>query len=168
VSEQAAGKSVRVAVARQDDPAVGATYRDYMREVVGRYWRRDASDAEVDDAVAAYDENLSGAAGAVLLARVGEPPAVAGCVGVRWLADGQVGEVTRLFVDAPFRRHGVARALMGALESLAVARGAARLRLDTRDDLVEARALYASLGFVEVAPFSDAPYAEHWFVRELG
>jgi ribosomal protein S18 acetylase RimI-like enzyme len=72
-----------------------------------------------------------------------------------------------LFVDARFRGRGVGRALMGALEALAVARGAQRLQLDTRDDLVEARALYASLGFDEVAPFSDAPYAEHWFARSL-
>jgi ribosomal protein S18 acetylase RimI-like enzyme len=56
---------------------------------------------------------------------------------------------------------------MTELESHARRRGLRRLRLDTRHDLIEARELYASLGFVEVAPFNDGPYAEHWFEQIL-
>ncbi|MFD0597980.1 hypothetical protein ACFQZ4_41665 [Catellatospora coxensis] len=41
------------------------------------------------------------------------------------------------------------------------------LRLDTRDDLVEARALYARCGFAEVPAFNDAPYAHHWFAKPI-
>jgi hypothetical protein len=39
--------------------------------------------------------------------------------------------------------------------------------LDTRSDLVEARALYARLGYAETEPHNDAPYAEHWFGKSL-
>jgi hypothetical protein len=41
------------------------------------------------------------------------------------------------------------------------------VRLDTRDDLVEARRLYARLGYREVDAFNDGPYAEHWFRKDL-
>jgi hypothetical protein len=37
-----------------------------------------------------------------------------------------------------------------------------RLRLDTRQDLVEARVLYARHGFREVEPFNTGRYADHW------
>jgi len=34
--------------------------------------------------------------------------------------------------------------------------------------LVEAINLYRSAGYVEVAAFSDEPYAHHWFEKQLG
>jgi hypothetical protein len=40
-------------------------------------------------------------------------------------------------------------------------------RLDTRHDLVEARRLYATHGYVEIPPYSDNPYADHWFDKRL-
>ncbi|WP_420877320.1 hypothetical protein [Streptomyces neyagawaensis] len=39
--------------------------------------------------------------------------------------------------------------------------------LDTRADLVEARALYARLGYEESEPHNDDPYADHWFTKRL-
>lgn len=56
---------------------------------------------------------------------------------------------------------------MKALEATARDRGLNMLRLDTRADLVEARRLYARLGYQEVAPFNDGLYAEHWFEKTL-
>jgi hypothetical protein len=41
------------------------------------------------------------------------------------------------------------------------------LRLDTRHDLVEARRLYATLGYQEVPAFNDGQYAEHWLAKPL-
>lgn len=41
------------------------------------------------------------------------------------------------------------------------------MRLDTRGDLTEARALYGRLGYHEVESFNDEPYAEHWFEKAL-
>jgi hypothetical protein len=43
-----------------------------------------------------------------------------------------------------------------------------RLHLDTRDDLAEARQLYAAHGYREVAPFNDGRFADHWYGKILG
>jgi len=55
----------------------------------------------------------------------------------------------------------------GRLEHLARGHGLAVLRLDTRHDLVEARRLYATLGYEEVHAFNDGRYAEHWLAKPL-
>lgn len=41
------------------------------------------------------------------------------------------------------------------------------MRLDVRGDLVEARAMYARLGYREVPRFNDHAYVEHWFEKRL-
>jgi GNAT superfamily N-acetyltransferase len=82
------------------------------------------------------------------------------------LADG-LGEVTRVFVTPSARGGGLGRLLMVELEQMARAQGLHTLRLDTRSDLVEARALYAALGYVEVPAFNNGQYAEHWFAKDL-
>ena len=41
------------------------------------------------------------------------------------------------------------------------------MRLDTRLDLVEARALYLRQGWVEVPAFSEDDYAEVWYAKPL-
>lgn len=41
------------------------------------------------------------------------------------------------------------------------------LRLDTRSDLVEARALYVRHGFAEIPAYNDNPYAQHWYEKPL-
>jgi ribosomal protein S18 acetylase RimI-like enzyme len=58
--------------------------------------------------------------------------------------------------------------LLDEVEQAARARGVSRLRLDTRSDLMEARRLYESRGYLEVPPFNNGRYAEHWFERTLG
>ncbi|WP_428833194.1 hypothetical protein [Micromonospora coerulea] len=53
------------------------------------------------------------------------------------------------------------------MEETARAAGADRIRLDTRDDLIEARALYARHGYVEIPAYNAGRYAEHWFEKLL-
>ena len=79
------------------------------------------------------------------------------------------GELTRMYVAPRFRRGGGARALLEAAESWARAQGLTRLFLDTRTDLVEARAFYASRGFTEIAPTTTTPgpFQDHWFEKHL-
>lgn len=89
-----------------------------------------------------------------------------GCVGLR-LQPNRVGQVTRMFVLPPERRQGIGTRLLAELEAVARKYKITRLELDTRDDLVEARGLYEHCGFDEVPAFNAAPYAEHWFAKQL-
>lgn len=52
-----------------------------------------------------------------------------------------------LFVPAPVRRRGVARALLDAAAQFARADGAARLELETNHDNLDAQALYEAAGW---------------------
>ncbi len=72
-----------------------------------------------------------------------------------------------MFLREPVRGKGGAALLVRAAEDAARALGADRMILDTRGDLVEARALYARLGYRETEPHNDDPYAEHWFSKRL-
>src|SRR5580765_403191 len=77
-----------------------------------------------------------------------------GCGAVRQLEPG-VGEVKRMFVQPPWRRRGVARQLLAALESQARKLGYGALRLETGTGQLEAIGLYRSAGYVDIAPFGE-------------
>ncbi|MEP7765569.1 GNAT family N-acetyltransferase [Sanguibacter sp. 25GB23B1] len=137
----------------------------YYREVVARYHDRETSDDEIDEAMADEpSDDLVAPTGLFVVVRRGSR--AVGCGGIRFV-DARVGELTRVFVAPPERGTGVAVALVRHLEDRARAAGLARLRLDTRADLVEARGLYAKLGYEEVEAFNDGPYADHWFSKAL-
>lgn len=72
-----------------------------------------------------------------------------------------------MFVDPAFRGRGIASSLLGAAEAAARDLGALVMRLDTRHDLVEALALYARRGYVDVPPFNDDRYAQRWLALRL-
>jgi len=146
-------------------PAAAAILREYYDDIVGRYWGRPALAAEVDSAMA--DEpshDLQGDTGLLLLA-LHHDRAVA-CGGVRFVDD-TLGELTRIYVAPGARGLGAGAHLIGRLEELALEAGRTRLRLTVRTDLVEARRLYARCGYVDVAPFTTDPYADHWLSKEL-
>ncbi|TFD49901.1 GNAT family N-acetyltransferase [Cryobacterium sp. Hh7] len=144
--------------------AEGVSLR-YYEDIVGRYHGRPASRQEVLAAQAGYpSDDLVAPTGLLLLARQGHT--VLGCAGMR-VRPGAIGEVTRVFVEPTARGNGVGRLLMETLEHEARALELIALRLDTRTDLVEARMLYASLGFIEGEAHNEDPYANHWFRKEL-
>jgi ribosomal protein S18 acetylase RimI-like enzyme len=96
--------------------------------------------------------------GCLLLAWQDEP---VGCVALRPL-DGsseapRIGEVKRLYVRPSARGSGVGRALAMAVVERARACGYRELKLDTLATMMQARALYASLGFRTCAPYYDNP-----------
>ncbi|MCL8010256.1 GNAT family N-acetyltransferase [Streptomyces sp. AS02] len=152
-----------------DSSAAAALWRAYYTEISDRYYllhegrRTDPAELEREIAVGAGAE-LTPPKGQLLIARYGGEPA--GSVGIR-LLDADTAELTRVFVHESVRGKGGGRVLVRAAEETARAFGAARLILDTRHDLVEARALYTHLGYEETAPHNDDVYAEHWFTKPL-
>ena len=87
-----------------------------------------------------------------------------GCVGVRRLR-AEVGEVKRLFVLPAVQRRGVARALLGELESAARALGYRELWLDTHD--AGPADLFRSIGYAEIPAYTDHQWARYWFAKRL-
>lgn len=91
----------------------------------------------------------------VLLGRLdGEPVASAGLE----LHDGATAEVKRLYVRAPARRRGIARAMVQRAIAEARGLGASRLVVETLPTRAGALRLFRSLGFVETEPFRDFPF----------
>jgi GNAT superfamily N-acetyltransferase len=142
-----------------DSPDAVSLLRDYFAELTVRYFHRETTEQEIDETL---DEFPSTGLALFLLLRSGTAPA--GCIGLH-----STGELTRMYVAPPLRRRGGARALLTAAESWARRQGLSRLFLDTRTDLVEARAFYASCGFIEISPptATPGPFQDHWFEKPL-
>ncbi|MFI6056744.1 GNAT family N-acetyltransferase [Streptomyces sp. NPDC051286] len=150
---------------RFDSPDASALRRDYYDEVASRYWQRPATADEIDEGLRGDGADLlTGPTGAFVVGRFDGKPA--SCAGLL-LVDADTAELTRVFVRPVFRGTGGGGLLLAAVESAARAFGVRRIRLDTRNDLVEARGLYAKHGYREVPAFHQRQYAEHWFAKEL-
>lgn len=93
--------------------------------------------------------------GSLLLARNDDREAI-GCVGLRRLEDG-ICEMKRLYVGPKGRGLGLGKALAREVIQDAEKMGYSAMRLDTLPNMSSARALYQSLGFVEVAPYYPTP-----------
>lgn len=148
-------------------PEAAAVLRLYLAEMISRYYGRPTDDAEINRHLAdGHDsDDLSPPRGLLLLARRGG--AAVGCVGLRRL-DGRMLELTRMLVRADARGEGGAAVLLGSAEAAARELGACAIRLNTRKDLVEARALYAKHGYAEISRYDNDPFADHWFEKRLG
>ena len=107
-------------------------------------------DAELASLRRSYDRPT----GAMLLARVGGQ--AAGCAAFRTIGP-RISEMKRLFVKPEHHGLGVGRRLCTRLMEIATSRGFLTMRLDSGDLLTEARALYKSLGFVDIEPYYDCP-----------
>lgn len=149
-----------------EDQAARWVLRAYFDEVASRYYGRQATEDEIAAAMREEpSDDLARPRGLFLVAREGA--SVLGCAGLR-LLPGRTGEVTRVFVVPAARRRGLGARLLDCLEEHARRHGLTTLRLDTRRDLTEARRLYARHGYQEVRPFSQGPYADHWFEKAVG
>jgi GNAT superfamily N-acetyltransferase len=156
---------VTVLVARPGSPESHAVLTAYFHDIVSRSHGREATGDEVRAAMSDEpSDDLRPPHGVFFLAR--RDAAVVGCVGLR-LQPGGIGEITRMFVVPEARRHGVGRQLLQAAEDAAPGLGVTRLRLDTSSHLAEARQLYASHGYQEVAPFNDGRHADRWYQKSL-
>ncbi|MFG2052468.1 GNAT family N-acetyltransferase [Micromonospora sp. NPDC048930] len=149
---------------RPDSRDAATLLYEYLAEMVRRWHRRPERPGEVEAALAeSPSDDLVPPTGLLLLAhRDGQ---LAGCAGLRWRPEW--AELTRVYVRPAHRGAGGGAALLAAVEAAARAAGADRIRLDTRTDLVEARALYARHGYTEIPAFNDGRYAQHWFEKRL-
>lgn len=155
----------QVAAEAFSTPDATVLRRAYYAEVAGRYWERSVTEAEIDQGLLDFpDDGLTAPTGRFVVGRLDGRPLA--CGGIR-LLDPATAELTRVYVDPRARGTGGGTALLRALEEAGRALGAERVRLDTRSDLVEARALYARHGYAEIPAYNSGPYAEHWFEKRL-
>ena len=134
-------------------------------ELVRTLFREYAGTLGVDLAFQGFEEELEALPGgydAVLIATAGGE--AAGCVGVRPLEDG-ICEMKRLYLRPSARGTGLGRALAEAAIGRARELRYERMRLDTLPSMTRARALYRSLGFVEIAPYRHNPVAGTAFLE---
>ncbi|MEV4947496.1 GNAT family N-acetyltransferase [Streptomyces sp. NPDC053755] len=150
---------------RVDTPAATALRRDYYAEVASRYWKRPATEAEIDEGLTGDGvESLTPPTGRFLVGAFrGEPAA---CGGVLMLDD-ERAELTRVYIRPAFRGNGGASLLMDGLEDAARALGARRMVLNTRLDLIEARTLYVRHGYAEIPAYCEGPYMDVWYGKAL-
>lgn len=107
---------------------------------------------------------LAEPAGLLLVGRLHDEPIA--CGGLKLHSD-EPAEIKRMWVARSARGLGVGRRLLDELQRHALERGVTTVRLDTNRTLHEAISLYRSAGFVEIEPFTDEPYAHHWFQKQL-
>ena len=104
-------------------------------------------------------------AGALLLA-VASGGAAIGCVGVRAMAEPGCCEMKRLHTTPSARGTGVGRVLATAAIEAAAQAGYRTMRLDTLPNMVEAQALYRSLGFETTPAYYYSPVAGTIFMKK--
>lgn len=145
-------------------PDARSIVRSYLTEVATRWYRRPATEAEVDRALAEEPaDDLVGVTGQFFVAK--EDGRAVGCAGVRYRRG--AAELTKVFTRPGSRGRGVGTRLLGAVERACRERGVDVVRLDTRAELVEACALYERHGFERVPAFNDEPYSDRWYRKHL-
>jgi GNAT superfamily N-acetyltransferase len=140
--------------------------RDYYDEVASRYWKRPATSEEIDQGLAGDGvELLTPPTGQFVVGYYGEEAAA--CGGILML-DSARAELTRVYVRPVFRGKNGASLLLELLENEARTLGARQMVLNTRLDLIEARALYVRHGYAEIPAYCTGPYMEVWYGKDLG
>jgi len=151
-----------------DTSALLDASREIFREYAGTL-QIDLCFQDFDGELARLPGDYAAPQGALLLAYADH--ALAGCGAMRPLADvdhPNACEMKRLFVRRAFRRFGLGRLLAQALMDRARSAGYSVMLLDTLDEMESARELYATLGFVEVAPYYFNPIpGAHYLKAQL-
>jgi DNA-binding MarR family transcriptional regulator/GNAT superfamily N-acetyltransferase len=114
--------------------------------------------------IPAKEGELRPPAGLLLVATLRGDPI--GCGALRF-REREVADIKRMWVAESARGLGMGRRILTELEKRATEQGVKTVRLETNRSLVEAISLYRSAGYTEVAPFSDEPYAHHWFEKHF-
>jgi GNAT superfamily N-acetyltransferase len=151
---------VQLAVCDPGRPDARRAVQAYVTELSDRF------EGGFDPAlsVSADDDELTPPAGLFLIATLHSD--TVGCGALKFHR-GAPAELKRMWVSPAVRGLGLGRRILAELEAHAAARGVRTLRLETNGALSEAISLYRTAGYREVAPFSDDPYAHHWFEKTL-
>jgi DNA-binding MarR family transcriptional regulator/GNAT superfamily N-acetyltransferase len=150
--------AVRIAAEAPEHREARWCFDRYFAELKGRF----ETGFDPAKSISAEDRELTPPAGVLAIARLDGRPIGCGALKVK---GGGVGEVKRMWVSPDARGLGVGRRILEELEARAPGFGLATLRLETNKSLAEAQALYRSCGYIEVPPFNDEPYADHWFEK---
>lgn len=151
---------VSFAVEDPDSDDARGCFMQYFAELNARF---DAG-FDPDNSLPADARELRHPQGALIMARLhGEP---VGCVALKFHGPAPC-ELKRMWVSPSARGLGLGRRLIAQAETQARQHGARSVRLETNRALSEAIRLYRQAGYVEVAAFSDEPYAHHWFEKRL-
>jgi ribosomal protein S18 acetylase RimI-like enzyme len=134
---------------RADMETIRSLFREYAA-----WLAIDLSFQNFEDELAALPGDYAPPSGCILLARIDDEPA--GCVALRKI-DNQSCEMKRLWVRRSFTGRKLGRRLAEAVIAEAPRMGYQRMRLDTMPLMVEAIALYRSLGFREIPPYRFNP-----------
>ncbi|RRH70087.1 GNAT family N-acetyltransferase [Falsigemmobacter faecalis] len=135
----------RIFVTSPDDPRAKPLVEDLIREYDSRYGTLFSSEGARAELyrypAAAFTEGQRGAF--LLMERAGR--VIAG--GAFMFYDAGTAELKRVWADPAFRRQGLAKRVVEALERAAEAQGYTRVYLTTGFRQPEARELYLSLGY---------------------
>ena len=128
---------------------------------VKRLFAEYARSLDFDLCFQAFDSELgslpgdySPPSGMLLLALEGEEKM--GCAALRRI-DESTCEMKRLYVRPAYRGKGIGRSLAERIIRIAQDAGYRSMKLDTVPDMIEANALYHSLGFVATKPYRFNP-----------
>jgi len=110
---------------------------------------------DIDSELAALGEEYGPPRGRALVAEIAGAPV--GCVAIRSLEPPAIAELKRMYVRPAARGRGLGRALATAALEAASQLGYEIVRLDTVAEMVEAGAVYRTLGFVEIGPYRHNP-----------
>ncbi|HXW80798.1 MAG TPA: MarR family winged helix-turn-helix transcriptional regulator [Acidimicrobiales bacterium] len=155
-----AAASVEIAPVDPEHPHAQYCLAQYVAELNRRSTRR--FDPSVG--ATALPHEVRPPAGQFFVAYLhGEP---IGCGAVKNHTD-QPAEIKRMWIAPGARGLGLGRRLLERLEAGAREGGATLAHIETSAVLSEALSLYRSAGWVEVPPFNDEPFADHWFEKAI-
>ena len=142
-----------------DSPDAVALLRAYFAELTVRYFHRETTAQEIDETLDEFPST-----GLALFLVIRTRGTLPGCLGMH-----PTGELTRIYVAPQFRRSGGAGIVACRSRVLGASHGLSRLFLNTRTDLIEARALYASCGFTEIPPPATKSnrFQDHWLEKRI-
>ncbi|MFH8381656.1 GNAT family N-acetyltransferase [Kitasatospora sp. NPDC018058] len=143
--------------------------REYYYDVANRYYLlhlgREGTPEELETGLAdSPSDDLAAPTGLFLIGRY--DGTTHSCAGLRRY-DATTVELTRVFVRPTVRATGGGARLLAAVDEAARAMGADRIILDTRLDLVEARAMYLRNGYREIPAYNSGPYSQVWYGKDL-